>query len=675
MKNAINKTLIILCVALLIILVAVALLWCGLNYYFVPKVVIPEIQKKIAIFNRDNKVSLKIRTISYRPLRGFLLEGVEFSPILTAKEIDIDLDYLALLSRKIRLPQIDIIEADLVVTRSRKGAWNYSPVLKGLFKKGKTDQPLFFDIDQINISRSQVNFDDQLNPGNRLTKHFTDVEIEIKSPDREDYFVEAAGADAKRQDAIRFKFHYSAKSGKIEGKAQLKLANLADYRDYYIDELISPLHLTKAQVEAQAEFSYGNRDRHLGVNAAVKLENLALQLEEKNMLEKGKGEAVITEKGAKIKKIRGISPGGVVDLSGQVVFLPLRRLDLAGKIGASDNDFHLKFLSDNSAQMNWLCSTEASYLNASADIQDIEKLSFTGKASGRIDLGLLPLKEFEAAGRIGFSGDLRGELDRPETLHGKLGLKFGDFSLWGLEPISFLLGMKVDEGEFSSGIPLTSLYGGTLSGAVVLDEKRWGIELQVEEVDLAKFAGVNARLAGLKGLLTARAAAVGDWRENKTVKGGGFFKLADADLKKASIFSVAQQGLESVVKGFQMPEFKEVKSNFEAANEVISFGNAAASAPGLELKGSGTIDFSGKTNFTMGVKFIQQHDLKTALYIFFPLQTLGFDLLTNTIKVEIKGVIPDLKQTTSVQALSWLTDAFDRQSSFNADQYTLDKLW
>jgi len=222
---------------------------------------------------------------------------------------------------------------------------------------------------------------------------------------------------------------------------------------------------------------------------------------------------------------------------------------------------------------------------------------------------------------------------------------------------------------------LTSLYGGTLSGAVVLDEKRWGIELQVEEVDLAKFAGVNARLAGLKGLLTARAAAVGDWRENKTVKGGGFFKLADADLKKASIFSVAQQGLESVVKGFQMPEFKEVKSNFEAANEVISFGNAAASAPGLELKGSGTIDFSGKTNFTMGVKFIQQHDLKTALYIFFPLQTLGFDLLTNTIKVEIKGVIPDLKQTTSVQALSWLTDAFDRQSSFNADQYTLDKLW
>lgn len=731
MKRAkLKKILIVLCIFLIVILGTAGLLWYGLNYYFIPKIIIPQIKNKIATFNRDNMVNLKIQEICFLPLRGFQLKGIELSPIIAAKEVDIDLDYFALLSRKIHLPQINITGADLNVKRSKQGKWNYEPAIKSIFGKEKKDRPSFIDIDQINISRGQVYFDDQLFSDNRLTKHFKDVTIKIKSPDRENYYVEASGADVKRQDAIRFMFNYSTKTALIKGKAQLKIADLADYRDYYLDELILPWHLAKARVKAQAEFTYckgnfsidgdyeikngqinygdiklagdgfidhkqkyvkGKKEQNI-LSAQAKIDNLSLLFEKNAVLEKGKCEAVITGKKIQIKKLQGLSQGKPVDLKGQFVFQPMRRLDLAGKIGVADNVFHLKLLSDNAAQADWLSSAEASHVKVYANFSDIKKLRFSGNVSGHVDLGLLPGKvwinaderhvtvSFEAAkkelkGTMGFSGKLQGVLNKPETLSGKLGLKFDDFSLLGLEPLSFLLGMKVEQGVFASAIPPMDLYRGKLSGAVALDTKHWGIELNIEDMDLAKFTGVNPQLAGLEGLFTGKIAAVGNWGEQNSIRGGGSFSLTDADLKSAPIFSTAQQGVGSVVKDFQMPDFKAVKGNFDITSEVVTFNNALASAPDMELRGSGTIDFSRRADFTLGVKFIQKRDFKTAMYIFFPLPTLGFDLLSKAIKVEIKGVIPDLKQTTTVQTLGWLTDAYGQQSSFDPDQYTLEKLW
>jgi hypothetical protein len=417
-----------------------------------------------------------------------------------------------------------------------------------------------------------------------------------------------------------------------------------------------------------------------------------LRFEKEVVLERVKCEAIVSDKKVQFNKIQGLSKGKPVNFKGQFVFLPVRILDLAGKIGAEENVFHLKLLSDKAAQATYFSSEEASYIKINANVSDIKKLRCSGNISGRLDLASLPGRifidadkqhftvSFEAAqndlkGSLDFSGRLKGELDKPETLSGRLGLKFNDFSLMGLEPLSFLLGMKVEQGEFASGIPTMELYQGKLAGALVLDAKGWGIELNIEDMDLEKFAKVDPELTGLKGMLTGKIAVVGDWKSKDSIWGGGSFSLTDAELKSVPIFSAAQQGVGSVVKGFEMPDFKEVKGNFSIAKEVVTFSHTLAKSPDMELRGSGTVDFSSRANFIMGVKFMQRTGLKTAMFIAFPLQMLGFDLLTNAIKVEIKGVMPDLKQTTSIQPLGWLNDTYKDQGNFDPDQYTLDNLW
>jgi hypothetical protein len=704
---------------IVVLLGLAALFWLCLHYYIIPRFVIPQIREQIAIFNRHNQVNLKIQQISFQPLRGFQLTGIELQPLLTAKEIDLDLDYLALLSRRLHLPQINIIEADLKVVRSGRGRWNFEPTVKNIFGQRSPDRTSFIDIDQIIFSRGRIDFDDQFHRDNRLTKHFTEVNLKISCPARGEYFVVAAGADIKRQDAIRFEFYYAAKTGGLQGRAQLQIANLADYRDYYLDDLIAPWQLIKGQATAQAKFSYlrgtvlvegdyeikrgqinygdirltGNGLIHQqGWSARANLTELALRFEKTAVLEQGHCEVAVSDQAVQIKTLQGSSQGKPVDLKGQFVFRPSRRLDLTGRIGEAANVLHLKLFSANTAQVAWLASTEAAYLKVEAELLDIERLRFSGQVSGQADLAILPstimikaderhltvsmeASHHEIQGQVSFAGNLQGELDKIESLNGKLGLKFTDFSLLGLEPLSFLLGLKVDKGVFASGIPTMALYQGKLSGAVILDAKRWGIALDIVEMDLAKFTKVNSQLTGLAGLFTGQIACLGNWGASNSVRGGGSFNLQDADLKKLSILASAQQGVGSVVKDFQLPDFREVTGSFEIADDVVNFSNVVARAPDLELRGWGTIDLAGQVDLTMGVKFIQKRDVKTALYIFFPLPTLGFDLLTKAIQVEIKGVMPELKQTTTVQPLGWLTDAYAGQRTFDPAQYDLKKMW
>ncbi len=725
-----KKFLIILFILLTIILVSPFAIWYGLNYYFIPKIVIPEIKNQIAIFNQENRLNLKIQEIDFVFLRGFQLKGIELSPLLTAKEIDLDIDYLALLSRKVHLPQINIFEPDLKIKRSKQGKWNYEAALKNLFGKKDKGQPSFIDIDQIILTNGQVHFFDQYSAHNQLNKNFRNVDIKIKNPHQEDYFIEISGTDAKLQDKIWSNFTYAPKTKAIQGKARLKIPDLADYINYYVDELILPWKTKKLGLDAQADFNFSQGNISIDGNYIVKngqiyygdieftgnasirhkqkyfknkkalnilsaqaqIDNLSLMLEKTLILEKGKCAATVTDTGISIQKLQGTSSEKPVDLKGDYIFQPSRALKLSGKLGESDNTFSLKLLSENSAEIAWLSTSEAVSFKIDSNIPDIKDLLFSGDLSGWINLDSLPGKiliddadnhltvsveagENDLKGRVDFSGKLQGELDKPETYSGKLGLKLKDFSVLGLEPLSFLLGMKVEEGVFTSGIPPMDLYQGKLSGALALDNKRWGIELKVEDMDLEKFNRVNAQLDGLKGLLTGKIAIIGNWGENSSIQGGGNFSLVNADLKNAPIFSAAQQGVDTMVKGFQMPDFKKVKGDFEIVNEIVTFKNTQATASGLDLRGSGTIDFSMQTNFTMGVKFTQNRDVRTSLFIFFPLETLGFDFLSKAIKVNIKGTAPDLVQTTSIQPLGWLTDTYNAKSSFDPNQYTLEKLW
>lgn len=725
-----KKIALALSLSFIFILIAATIGWYSLNNYVIPRIIIPALRQEIIQFNHDYKANLKVKDIYFHPLRGFQLKGIELKPLITAKEVDVDLDCLAIFSHQIHILAINVAEGELNIVRSRQDKWNYDPAVKAVFQPKKVQKNTWLlVIDQITISRSHVFFNDRRQRRNQLARHFQNVNLKVKQIGEKAYAVEMAGEDIKYQDKVWLAFKSYGREKLLKGTVKLKVADLAQYWNYYLDEIMAPWHLTKAGLEAKADFSlrpgevmvdgvYAVRNGQINygdiklasncsikhhqklvkgepilglISAEAEFNNLSFFFDKENVLEKGECLVGFNGKAVVIKKLKGISQEKPVNLTGKFGLGWPRRLDLAGKIGRSDNLFHLKMLTDNTALVDWLASTEASYLKASVNMSDLKRLLFSADVSGRTELHKfsLWLKDdlkdqltisLEAgagdiSGRLGFSGKISGKLDQPASLTGQLGLKFDDFSIMGLEPLSFLLGMKADKGVFYSAIPPMHLYQGDLSGEVVLDSDHWGVELDLKNADLAKFAKVDPKLTGLKGMLTGKVACVGDWKKNDSIHGGGTFSLTNADLKSASIFASTQQGVGSVVKGFEMPDFKEVKGNFEISREVVSFNNALAKAPNMELRGSGTLDFDRHLNFTMGVKFIQKQNLQTTLLVFFPLQSIGFDFLTKAVKVEIKGTLPDIQQTTSVQPLGWLKTSYTQQSNFDPDQYSLEKLW
>ena len=67
-----RKPIVILAVALG---VSYAIIWAGVNYYFIPQKVIPQVQKFI-LDNLNGEVKLAVRDIRFHPFKGFILHKV-----------------------------------------------------------------------------------------------------------------------------------------------------------------------------------------------------------------------------------------------------------------------------------------------------------------------------------------------------------------------------------------------------------------------------------------------------------------------------------------------------------------------------------------------------------------------------------------------------------------------
>jgi len=166
MHKAYKKTAFVLAGALIFYV-----LFCAaLNYIIIPKAVIPRMNEYIKT-NFSGPVSLSIEDISFNPVSGFMLKGLELSGpvklredyILRARLVDIDLSLFPLLLKKVAVKKFEIFDVDLNIGRDSSGEWNYRSLLElGMFKDvGDFD----FIIKKFSIKRGWIDYMDCMKEG------------------------------------------------------------------------------------------------------------------------------------------------------------------------------------------------------------------------------------------------------------------------------------------------------------------------------------------------------------------------------------------------------------------------------------------------------------------------------------------------------------------------------
>ncbi|MFA6356995.1 MAG: hypothetical protein WCY23_07810, partial [Candidatus Omnitrophota bacterium] len=183
----------------------------------------------------------------------------------------------------------------------------------------------------------------------------------------------------------------------------------------------------------------------------------------------------------------------------------------------------------------------------------------------------------------------------------------------------------------------------------------------------------DARLSGMKGILDVNLACSGRLGRPAAAIGGGYIRIVDCDIKGVPIFVAIEKGMDSVIKDFDMPDFKEIRAAFSVAKEEID-ARFACQSPLLKIEMSGDCDFAGNVDMTAGANVSRLSPIKTARQILIP-ATLGFDFVKDGIVVKISGKWPDLKQQTAIKPLRVFDEVFGFMKSMELRRYSLDETW
>ncbi|MDD4179555.1 MAG: hypothetical protein PHH14_05850 [Candidatus Margulisbacteria bacterium] len=727
-----------------IVAVLLGALWYSVNSYFIPKVVVPRLQAYIADLNKTSPLKFSVKNIYFHSLNGFILEGInvtgEAGQVLSARFADIDMNYLALLDKKVSIQRIKITAAGLNISRDRKGQWNFAPLLKMDVMSRGTVETIDISIDEISFSDSQVVFDDHYDRHNKLKKVVIPVDLVITAPSTGEYRVRLwGGNDEPAGESLQLEMTISEKEQKLEGRAECKIRSLANYWAYYLDDIFAPWQVKADRLAGEVKFQlkkdvlaldgryeikkgvilYGDylgrgdaKIRHRqkfrrgrpiadSLHVQATLEGFSAFAGKKPIIQHGQCHLAIADGQLVVNQLTGDNGSDLIELTGEYNFAAEKTFRLNGSIGVLRNEIRFKLLPSNRATAYWHGRVEESFFIFSADITDLKNMVFVANIKGNIDLENLDvdvevdLSSLEAGfrprtmlsieavkkelprhnlrGEVGFSGELRGEFDQPQSLAGRLGLAFKNISLYGLEPKDFKLGFDAKDGLFRTGVPETEFYKGKIAGAIIFDLERWGLALDIEDCDIGELGKTSSELAGMHGRFTGKLACVGRGGDFQAIRGGGYFNLSEADLRGAPIFKNLEQGIRTVVKDFEMPDFKKIEGNYELKDQQVKIENAFCKASSMDLRVSGTAGFMGQVDFTAGIKMFGGV-FKTIRQILIPV-TIGFDLAANSIRVNVSGVWPDIKQTTKIQPMNWLGEFYNVDEKFNPDKYRLDQLW
>jgi hypothetical protein len=716
---------------LLIALAAGLLLyaWDHLNSYIIPKIITPRVITEIDK-TLQGKAKLAIGRIVFEPWRGFVLHDIAFtvnnkSQLFSAKEIDVDLAWLALLSRRVEISRLKINSAEVSVVRDRRGTWSFKPLLELQLMGQKSKAGYSFVLNEADFNDASLEFSDHYKQQPAFKKHLYSLSIIIKNPRPQVYQLSLFGkstASQKESFAVQVFYDYKLDSlwGGIEGETFL----FSQYWQHYLKNLFKPWEAKINYLKLNTNFSYskeavvidGDFDIKKGVFAygqlelksdargkihyvnnqpwgEIQLSNFSFAPKKGQLLDHGQASIVMTDKTVIIKSLSCQNMEIPISLAGEYLISPQRKLMLTGKTGNFDNKLDIEWLDDDQATAKLGLSSGTSHLDLSTRLVSIKNLIFDANVSGDMNFTRLPddfdldtdektgrikinLKgeDDNLRGRITVDGNVKGQINHPKTLAGNIKLKFIDIQVASLEPRSFDLDLTADNGVFEAQIPMTEFYGGTIYGNCLLDTQSWGIELRIEKGNLAALAKTDDFFKDLKGIFNGNIACAADWQDFGTIIGGGYVELKDADVKNSPLSKIIEEGIAQVNKGFKMPNFKEIKGDFVIGNKQVKMEHTSCQAEDLNLALEGKVGFNGETNITAGIKFLSPSLLRTVRLILFPV-TIGFDILANAIRVNINGTWPDLKQKTIVQPMHWLDESFGDKTRPNPDRFKLKDLW
>lgn len=707
-----NKALIALYV-LAGLVIAQALLTFTLNYIIIPRIVMPELKKFIDT-NLSGPVKLTIKDISFDPVSGFLLRDVELAGpvaalkekyILRAKAIDVDMNFLPLLWKKLEIKQLDMFEVDFNIGRDAAGNWNFQPLLALPFFE--TAGTFDIDIKEFAIRKGWVDYSDYYKKDNNIERRLTVINASLTNIKGPVYrLILSTRAQDKSGGLVELRMDYNRAQDSATGSVRFDTKYLGKYWYYYLDDMFKPWHMAAADFKMASDFTYKNGefllsgrydiddgvltygDLSIKCDASVKhqvkyvkddpakssakvdafLKDLSSLSGEYTFLENGEAVMTITEKGIEIERLTGSVYKKPVDLSGNFIFGEPKELHLSGKIsGNIDTALHMKLISDAEGELDWQAKLGDSVVNAHAVISNLRNMAFDLKSDGILRLKDLP-------GTINFSGRLKGEMDDFNSLDGAASFAVKDLSILDFKPLSLVFNLNVDDGLLSGEIPKTPFCKGALSGTIKVNLKKWGAELYADKIDLAELTATNPKIAGTKGILSANASCIGKWGTAETINGGAYVYVSDCRLYQTPVFSKVEEGIKSVTQTFKMPSFKDIEGNICVKDGAVGVEKIIGRAPPLTITMAGKVLFSGSTDLTVGVQFQKQGFLRLARQILIP-PTIGIDLIANCIQVKIEGDWSDLKQQTQLQPVASLSTFSPFKEKIDPNKYQLEDLW
>jgi hypothetical protein len=693
------------------------------NKFLIPRVVIPRVREYLES-GLTAPFRVSVGDISFEPVSGFLLKDVRLytsqgSPInyvAASKKVDVDLEWYKLLFGRIEIKRFDMMGADFVISRDSRGAWDFAPLFNVDFGSDKKFRKFNVCVREFRMLDGTIRYSDHLMPGNSIDRTFGITRASFAGDRNGDYnLVLLCTSLDDRQDSVSFLMDYVPRDRSGKGSIGIRTSSINGYWDYYLDDIFKPWSMRAGIADLKADFSFDVNGLRLEGAYAIKdgelkygdfLAKCEVSVRhEMDCPPKGKGEprscAQATLTGIEMsagknifftggKCIASVTGGqvGITSLTGGLFGKPVtykgkvsgeepKSVNMEGDICGLHNTIDMQFPGPGKAEAQLRVLTSGSVLIVDADTNSLDNLEFRFTVSGGAELSeigpVFGISKDDMSGRIAASGELTGELDRAETFNGSLGLELSGFSVLGIRPKDCSFSSKIENGLFDGNIPQFDLYEGTAEAQVRMDPKKWGFELNLDKCDLEEASHDSPHLTGIKGVVNANLACIGWWDRSEPASGGGYLNVSNCSFKSAPVFKAAEQGIGSVVGGFSMPDFKQIKTVFKIANRKVSIqGDCSASLMRLEI--SGTYDINGSVEMTAGANVSQMNPIRTARQIILPV-TISLDMVRDGIVVQITGKWPDLKQQTVIKPLRGFGELFGFMNSLSLKRYKLDELW
>ncbi len=712
---------------LLIAAVVIYALICQyIGKVFIPRVVIPKVRAYLESGN-NGPLMVSVGDIDFVPASGFLLKDVRLytkrgSPsdyIVSSKAVDIDLVWHDLLFKRVTIRRFDITGADLNVYRGSDGLWNVGPLADMAFGDAASKQFGDFKITvkELRLLGGRARYSDRLDPVNSIERTYDIAYVSVTGSDDGNRILLSTKSAGAKKGSLSLSLEYSPDAEpRGKGSVRIKTPNINDYWSYYIDDLIKPweLKVGNAEIKADIEFSPGifrmdgvydlrdgeisYGDLHISADCVMKhtferlkgrsvsyaelvLKGMQISAGENVMVSGAECRAYIDKDGVDISAVEGQAFKRPVSYKGMFMFGEPKRLSVDGQVCGIRNTLDMEISGPDKASSVLQVFTSYSKLTVKASSDDLKGLVFDIDMAGDIDLSdigrVAGLAKREMSGKASVSGALSGELDRTASFNGKAGVKVDDFTLFDMTPKSFSIKAAVKDGLVDCEAPKFPLYGGTAAAKIRFDagssRRKWGFEFDLEKCDLSSLSLEDARLAGMKGLADANLACSGMLGHPEAAAGGGYIKITDCSIKGVPIFIAVERGMNTVIKDFVLPDFKEIRAGFEVADGNIGIRSACQS-PLLKIEMSGDCDFSGNVDVTAGANVSRLSPIKTARQILIP-ATLGFDFVKDGIMIKISGRWPELKQQTVIKPLRVFDEVFGFMKSIELRRYSLDDTW